>query len=106
MVHAYRLGGMLRVDTVQLHHPAGEKKSNLGGGMGPGAEGWPDSRNQYRLFCKDWHLDRAARCKEHDHDKPFSGLILREPYSSSHPQDDRARLRQLSFRRRKLLILD
>ncbi len=55
MVHAYRLGGMLRVDSVQLHHPAGEKVAILGGGaMGPGADGGADSRNQYRLFCKDW----------------------------------------------------
>ena len=40
MVHAYRLGGMLRVDSVQLHHPAGEKLAIFGvGGIGPGAEG-------------------------------------------------------------------
>ena len=38
MVHAYRSGGMLRVDSVQLHHPAGEKLAIFGVG-GPGAEG-------------------------------------------------------------------
>lgn len=93
MVHAYPLGGMLRVDSVQLHHPAGEKVAILGGGaMGPGADGGLTTGINIDCFAKTGHLDRAARCKEHDHDKPFSGLILREPHASSHPQDDRARL--------------
>ena len=62
-------------------------------GRGLGARGrGADSRNHIDCFAKTGHLDRAARCKEHDHDKPFTGLILREPCASSHPQDDRARL--------------
>ena len=62
----------------------------LGGGAG-GRRGLTAGIN-IDCFAKTGHLDRAALCKEHEHDKSFTSLSVREPCASSHPQDDRARL--------------
>ncbi len=63
MVHAYRLGGMLRVDTVQLHHPAGEKIAIWEGGWGRGQRGGQTAGINTDCFAKTGILTvlRAAR---------------------------------------------
>ena len=60
--------------------------------MGLGAGGGLAAGINIDCFAKTGHLDRAARCKENEQDKPFTSLTLREPCARSHPQDDRARL--------------